>query len=387
MNLPNNVMFVLDRLESHGFSAYLVGGCVRDYVMGIAPHDFDITTNASPDCIQECFKDVKTLDVGKKHGTITVIVDDECIEVTTYRIDGAYFDSRHPESVEFTDNIELDLARRDFTMNAVCYNPRCGYFDCFGGISDIENKLIRCVGDPYVRFEEDALRILRAIRFAARLGFEIDEMTSKAIVDKREFLLNIASERITSEIVWTLKGEYASAVVLSYSVVFEFLFPELLGKIEECCDKLSYGLYGLFSVLEGRDISPILKRMKLDNKTVKSVSSVVLNLPMIAKATDKADVKKLMHSIGTEQARIGFDMLNKHSQIQMLEEIIENNECISLSQLEIKGNDLKSVCTGECVGQVLNMLLFEVMEDKCQNKKNVLFERAKQILRRNHDNR
>ena len=171
MNFPEYVSFTLERLESFGFSAYLVGGCVRDCIMGTEPHDFDITTNATPEQIEECFADIKTLDIGKKHGTITLVFDKENVEVTTYRIDGEYKDSRHPESVTFTDRIEDDLARRDFTMNAIAYSPKRGFVDPFFGRQDIEKRIIRCVGNAPVRFEEDALRIMRALRFASRLGF------------------------------------------------------------------------------------------------------------------------------------------------------------------------------------------------------------------------
>ena len=179
--LPKNVRFILDRFNDSGYSAYVVGGPVRDLLRGVTPSDYDITTSASPSEIKALFSDIRTVDTGIKHGTVTLVIDSEPYEVTTYRIDGEYLDARHPECVEFTDRLELDLLRRDFTMNAIAYNPGAGLVDTTGGIADIEAKIIRCVGEPSLRFSEDALRILRALRFSATLGFEIEERTADAI--------------------------------------------------------------------------------------------------------------------------------------------------------------------------------------------------------------
>ncbi len=382
LNLPKYVSFTLDRLEENSYSAYLVGGCVRDYVMGIEPHDYDITTNARPGEIEKCFSDIKTLDVGKKHGTITLVLDKECVEVTTYRIDGKYTDNRHPECVVFTDDIELDLARRDFTMNAIAYSPRYGFCDAFGGREDIANGIIRCVGDAGERFEEDALRILRALRFASRLGFEIEEKTARAIIEKTHLLSNIAPERITSELLGLLDGKFAPQIVDGFSSVFEYLYPELCGKL--CESSASLGLYSFFSSLEGMDIIPILKRMKLDNVTVKSVSNVILNLPVARRVKDKIEVKKLALKIGVTDALIVLCLAEKHEQRQLLENSVKDGECVALSQLEICGSDLLQLCSGKRIGDTLNKLLLEVIEEKCENNKNILLKRAEEILRGRH---
>ena len=184
--LPEKVNSIIKLLKANGYEAYAVGGCVRDMVMGIAPNDFDITTSALPEETMRVFKDYRIVETGIKHGTVTVICDHEPFEITTYRIDGDYLDSRHPESVSFSRNLKDDLARRDFTVNTLCYNEEDGLIDLFGGVGDIENELIRCVGDPEKRFSEDALRIMRALRFSATLGFSIDGETARCIHSQRD---------------------------------------------------------------------------------------------------------------------------------------------------------------------------------------------------------
>ena len=179
INTPKEVNTIIQKLNNSGFEAFIVGGCVRDCIMGNAPHDWDICTSAKPDQTQACFCDYKTIDVGKKHGTIGVVMHGGIYEITTYRVDGEYEDNRHPQSVEFTSNINDDLSRRDFTVNAMAYNEKDGFVDSFGGREDIANKLIKCVGNPTDRFNEDSLRILRGLRFASRFDFEIEANTAK----------------------------------------------------------------------------------------------------------------------------------------------------------------------------------------------------------------
>ncbi|MEG1992382.1 MAG: CCA tRNA nucleotidyltransferase [Acetivibrio sp.] len=198
ITLPEKVEFIINNLIAHGYEAYGVGGCVRDTYLGKAPKDWDITTSAKPETVKELFQ--RTIDTGIQHGTVTVMLDKEGFEVTTYRIDGEYEDSRHPRNVEFTCNLKEDLKRRDFTINAMAYNSKEGLVDIFDGIGDIQRKLIRCVGNPLERFEEDALRMLRAIRFAGQLGFSIDGATREAIIEKAPTLKNISAERIRVEV-------------------------------------------------------------------------------------------------------------------------------------------------------------------------------------------
>ena len=179
IQIPEKAKYIIETIQNAGFEAYVVGGCVRDSILGRCPEDWDITTSARPEQVKQLFR--RTIDTGIQHGTVTVMLDKEGFEVTTYRVDGKYEDSRHPKEVTFTPNLEEDLKRRDFTINAMAYNPSSGLVDLFGGLEDIERKIIRCVGDPLERFTEDALRIMRAVRFSAQLGFTIEEETRKAL--------------------------------------------------------------------------------------------------------------------------------------------------------------------------------------------------------------
>src|SRR3712207_6462366 len=195
--IDRGAALIINKIEECGFEAFVVGGCVRDSILGVVPHDWDITTNATPDDIMNIFD--KTIPTGVKHGTVTVMYEDKEYEVTTYRIDGEYLDFRRPESVTFTDSLTEDLARRDFTINAMAYSPRVGFVDKFGGLKDIGRKIIRCVGDPELRFNEDALRMVRAIRFSAQLGFRIDVHTQKSIERNQSKIASVSAERINIE--------------------------------------------------------------------------------------------------------------------------------------------------------------------------------------------
>ena len=196
MKLPNNVQYILDKFDSNGFEAFIVGGCVRDSLLNKKPQDYDITTNAFPEKIEELFD--KTIPTGIKHGTVTVLIDKNSYEVTTYRVDGEYLNNRKPKDVKFVSNIEEDLSRRDFTINAMAYSPYLGFKDCFNGKEDLKNKLIRCVGNPDKRFSEDALRMLRAIRFSCQLNFKIEKLTAESIRKNFKLIKNISMERIQS---------------------------------------------------------------------------------------------------------------------------------------------------------------------------------------------
>lgn len=226
MILPKNVSYIISKLEQAGYEAYAVGGCVRDTLLGREPQDWDITTSAKPFQIKELFK--KTIDTGIQHGTVTVMIDHIGYEVTTYRIDGEYEDNRHPKKVEFTDNLKLDLERRDFTINAMAYNENRGLIDEFGGIKDLKDGIIRCVGDAGQRFDEDALRMLRAVRFAGQLGFEIEKKTREAIVERASHLENISSERIRVELTKLLISKEAGRIRDAYNTgMTKYFLPEL----------------------------------------------------------------------------------------------------------------------------------------------------------------
>lgn len=226
MILPKNVSYIISKLEQAGYEAYAVGGCVRDTLLERKPQDWDITTSAKPLEIKQLFK--KTIDTGIQHGTVTVMLDHIGYEVTTYRIDGEYEDNRHPKKVEFTDNLKLDLERRDFTINAMAYNDKRGLVDEFEGIKDLKDGIIRCVGDAGQRFDEDALRMLRAVRFAGQLGFEIEEETRNAIVQRADRLENISAERIRVELTKLLVAKEAGRLRDAYSTgMTRYFLPEL----------------------------------------------------------------------------------------------------------------------------------------------------------------
>ena len=199
MDLPPKVKYIIDKIYENNYEAYIVGGCVRDAILGFEPNDYDITTSATPKVIKDIFRDFKCIDIGIEHGTVSVVIDDDIYEITTYRIEGEYKDHRRPENVDFTSKLEEDLKRRDFTINAMAYNEKEGLIDLFGGNIDIENKIIKTVGNPYNRFNEDGLRMIRSIRFSSKLNFKIEYNTLLAIYDNAQIIKNISLERITDE--------------------------------------------------------------------------------------------------------------------------------------------------------------------------------------------
>lgn len=436
--LPEKVNSIINLLKAGGYEAYAVGGCVRDMVMGIEPHDFDITTSALPEETKKVFADFRLIETGIKHGTVTVISEHEPFEITTYRIDGDYLDNRHPESVSFSRNLKDDLSRRDFTVNTLCFNETEGIVDLFGGTEDIKNGIIRCVGDPERRFSEDALRIMRALRFSATLGFSIEKETARCIHSQKDLLKNIAAERIRDEFTKLITGKNAMGVLREYHDVIEVFIPEfaaLFGCEQNTpyhiYDVAQHTLHALDSVENDRvlkitmffhDIGKplakttdmngidhfkghatigakmsvdILKRMRYDNKTVEMVSTLIgIHSEHCPKT--KAEARLMLCEVGEEYYR-GFmkvrraDCLakaNPHShdeklkQMQVfLDEIIKNNECYMLKDLKLNGNDLKKagVTDGKKINRILQKLLFEVIEDSEKNNKPYLVSRAKEL--------
>lgn len=248
MEIPSNTALVLDMLEAAGYEAWLVGGCVRDSLMGLQPHDYDITTSALPEETKAVFSGMTVIDTGIKHGTVTVVFGKEPIEITTYRIDGEYTDSRRPDSVRFTRSLKEDTARRDFTMNGIAYNPRHGMFDAFGGTEDIRRGIIRCIGDPHKRFHEDALRILRAMRFSASLGFEAEENTAAAMLENKELLRSISAERVFSELSGLLTGRRSAANISRVLTDFRDIAAVVIPELEPCFDFEQHSRYHCFDV-------------------------------------------------------------------------------------------------------------------------------------------
>lgn len=250
MEIPSNIVRILDMLEDAGYEAYIVGGCVRDSLMGVPPHDYDVTTSALPEETEHVFSGMKLIETGLKHGTVTVLSEGEPVEITTYRVDGEYHDSRRPDSVSFTRSLREDIARRDFTMNGIAYSPRRGLFDEFGGGEDIRRGIIRCIGDPEKRFHEDALRILRGLRFAATLGFEIEPDTTRAMTDNRELLRNISAERVFSELSGLLTGRNSPRNIRRIMGGFREIFAVIIPELAECFDFDQHSKYHRLDVYE-----------------------------------------------------------------------------------------------------------------------------------------
>lgn len=250
MVLPENISRALDMLESAGHEAWVVGGCVRDSLMGIIPHDYDITTSALPAETEQVFAGYRLIETGLKHGTVTVLTDGSPIEITTYRVDGEYRDSRRPERVTFTRNLRDDVSRRDFTMNGIAYNPKQGYFDEFGGADDIKAGVIRCIGKPEKRFREDALRILRGLRFSASLGFEIEENTARAMHDTRELLNKISAERVFSELCGLLTGRNSHRNIFRVLTEFRDIAAVIIPEFRECTGFVQHSRFHCFDVYE-----------------------------------------------------------------------------------------------------------------------------------------
>lgn len=280
---PESVRFIIKRLKDNNYDAYAVGGCVRDSILGRVPKDWDITTDATPMQVKAIFR--KTIDTGIQHGTVTVMIDHTGYEVTTYRIDGEYEDSRHPKEVIFTQNLRKDLERRDFTINAMAYNDYSGVVDEFDGIGDIKRHVIRCVGDPMERFSEDALRIMRAVRFSAQLSFDIEDETRKAIVTLAGTLKNISRERIHTELLKTLMSDNPWRVKDMFDLgIMPVIIPEtckcdanyvkaLLH--EDILDDSYLRMAALFSGLDYKTVHSIIKGLKLDNNTLNYVSAII----------------------------------------------------------------------------------------------------------------
>ena len=391
IKVPEYIVRVLNIFESSGFEAYTVGGCVRDSFLGKTPSDWDITTSAPPEKVLELFSSFTAIPTGLKHGTVTVIIDGNPVEITTYRIDGEYTDCRHPESVFFSSNLEDDLARRDFTVNAMAYNPVKGLKDPFGGQNDLSTKLLCCVGTATKRFSEDALRIMRALRFASTLGFEIEKDTAKAIKSCAPLLENIAKERICAELSKLLLAENPKKILLNHKDIF----LEVLGiknsvsdsVWEENCTALSlaepYLPLRLALMLSKLPVSDVLRRLKFSNATRHTTETISRGLAANF-SEDKSLLKKQLREFGADN----MDYIIKGKQAlsgntedfkdieNIISDIKTNGECYLISQLDINGQDLLQHLgiNGPEIGNVLEKLLDAVISEKCENKKNALLE-------------
>lgn len=428
--MPMPVEFVLSKLHSNGHEAYIVGGCVRDSIMGIQPHDWDVCTSALPEQLEEIFKELKVIPTGLQHGTVTVVFEDgdskQCIEITTYRIDGEYKDNRHPESIEFVSDLSLDLMRRDFTMNAMAYNDKDGIVDMFGGVEDIENGRLRCVGKPDDRFQEDALRIMRAIRFAIRFNLQIDDEVLLSIKRNKMLLKNISVERICAELTKILESQIGNdsskrnrIELIGYLI--EFLQVILDDKIDfdeqEVYNRLSFVKpdisLRLAILFDTPDIMNILKQLRFSNDIVFAAHSIREYGHRILDESDKWSSKssimaavnylhlsdteynieddssmryyarRLLKSIrscpfedvlsfarayvNTEYMFVTLDVLQK----QM--EFCKQNDVYCLQYLAVNGNDIiQAGFEGKEVGSILDRLLDMVMREDVRNNKEEL---------------
>ncbi len=384
MILSSGAKTVLGELHKNGFEAYIVGGCVRDSLMGITPHDFDVTTNALPEEISHCFSEYRTVNTGIRHGTVIVVVDGENIEVTTFRIDGEYTDNRRPSSVSFTDSLVDDLSRRDFTVNAMAYCEQTGIVDCFGGKEDIEKKLIRCVGDPVKRFGEDALRIMRAIRFSSVLGFGIEEKTSDAVTSLKDLLKNISVERIFSELKLLLMGKNAEEVLRKYLSVLKAPISCVCEKCHDSFKNAPYDIFvrlSLFLYGDPDDAVNQLRALHSDNRIIKNVGELLSfrNSEILGEIF----IRRLILGIGEEQTKRLLYIRYARSEIDnndldfllSLTERAASEGCFSLKNLKINGKDLLSLgISGEKTGIILNTLLRKVAEKELPNDREALKE-------------
>ena len=441
IKIPQQVNRVIEILHREGYTAYIVGGACRDIIMGNDAHDWDVATSAPPQETARIFSNYRVIETGIKHGTVTVIVDGVNVEITTYRIEKGYSDNRHPDSVDFTDKIEEDLSRRDFTVNAIAYSPLNGTVDPFGGQEDIGRKIIRCVGNPDTRFSEDALRILRALRFSSTLGFEIDPETAESIHRNKSLLANISAERIFVEISKMLCGKDIKRILLDFCDVIFFIFPELeptkgclqnherhvydvWGHTVSSVDSVEAKPHLRFAMLlhdsgkphvkftdqkgvdhfyshakKSREIArSVLTRLKTSVKFREQVCSLVEYHDFLPDKISKKTYKKYISLLGKETVESLFEVrkadvsaqnprfltesleANKKG-LEIFRKIISENSCLKISDLAINGKDLeKSGFTpSPQMGKILNTLLDEVMDEKIENKKEILLERAKNI--------
>ncbi len=405
INLPEAVENIIETLDKAGFEGFIVGGCVRDACLGVEPKDWDITTSAKPEEVKALFK--RTIDTGIEHGTVTVMIERQGYEVTTYRIDGKYKDGRHPEEVVFTPSLEEDLKRRDFTINAMAYNESGGLVDLYGGMDDLKAKRIRCVGDAAQRFREDALRILRALRFSAQLGFDISEETKSAILEIRENLKLISKERIREELNKLLLSDEPEKISLVHDFDLAGIIYENGGKPvifpSECGDKMLSALKASATIkelrwsiylnsLSGEDAGKFMRMLKFDNKTTATVKKLADYSDSFV-SRDEVSVKKTIQKLGLSEFDLLIEMQRLLGYISsedaddllaIKKKVVKRGDCIFLKDLCLSGQDLLDVGVkkGESVGKMLSYLLEKVVEDYSLNDKEKLFKIVSESINR-----
>ena len=392
MAIPDYVRAVLDTLEQNGFAAYLVGGCVRDHLLDHAPGDYDMAVASSPEETERCFAGWRLIETGIRHGTVTVVSDGHNLELTTFRCDGEYKDSRRPESVAFTRDIHADVARRDFTVNAMAYSPTRGYVDDFGGREDLQAKVIRCVGEPELRFTEDALRIMRALRFAAVLDFTIEKKTAEAALALRERLNNISAERIFVELKKLLAGPNAEKILLQFRPVIKTVLPETAALsaaeyarnarcVKRCADdpmRLAALLYGV----SPDTAEAVCKRLRSDNKFRISLRFYIENADRAFRSAGEA--KRLAGEKGPDRLaallafRRAMGLPEDDNLTKAVAAVTRGDECLTLKSLAVGGDDITALgADGREVGKILNALLAEVTEGRLPNEREALLQAAR----------
>ena len=438
IELPRKVVLIIKNLQRHGYDAYAVGGCVRDSILNRKPEDWDITTSAKPEQVKRIFR--RTVDTGIEHGTVTVLIGKDGFEVTTYRVDGLYEDGRHPKEVTFTSRLEEDLKRRDFTINAMAYNDDERLVDAFGGMRDLNYHLIRCVGDPKERFSEDALRILRAVRFSAQLAFPIEPETAEAIKSLAPNLEKISAERIQAELVKLLVSDHPeriqdacelgiTKVVLpewddmvgvkqntphhKYDVAahtvhalqnvkndkvlrLTMLFHDMGKPVMKTTDENGRDHFKGHAIASEQIAKTVMKRLKFDNDTIRKVTKLVAYHDYRMEPTG-ANVRRAMHEIGVElfpyylavrladtKAQSSYERRGKLEKIIQIRELyrnaLRNKECVTLKDLAVTGTDLINlgIAPGKELGTLLNELLDMVIEDPAWNQKGKLCDYVKE---------
>lgn len=440
ITIPDYVKAVIERLEAAGYEAYIVGGCVRDALLQKEPYDYDITTSATPEEMKAALSGFKIIDTGIKHGTLTVLSEGHPIETTTFRCDGEYTDHRRPDSVIFTRILKEDLARRDFTVNALAYSERTGLVDLYGGREDLEKGIIRCVGEPERRFDEDALRIMRGLRFASNLDFKIEEKTVAAMEKLSHLLSYVSAERIAVELKKLLCGKAVERVLLEHSRIICRIIPELEAAIG-LEQKNPHHIYDVYThtvkVVAATPPQPalrlaalfhdiakprmmtidedgvghfhghpkvsaeiardVMKRLKLDNATINKVCRLVEIHDVRPEANRRALRKYLSKNADVDtdeimairRADLAAQNPVYHTQFEYLaksEEIINElkaeGACLTVSKLKISGNDIIALgAKGVEIGKILNKLLSDVVEEKIENEKTALVKRAAQLYK------
>ena len=395
VQIPQYVKNVLNCLKNGGYEGYMVGGCVRDSIMGCTPNDYDITTNATPEEMLICFEGWRVIPTGLKHGTVTVISDGNNIEVTTYRVDGEYEDNRHPRQVTFTSRLEDDLARRDFTVNAMAMDAEGNICDPFGGMADIRNRVMRSVGDSSVRFGEDGLRILRCLRFASVLGFEIELDTAEKVHHCRHLLDNISKERIMTELKKLLCGMSAPRICSEFGDVICQILPELSeaydgDEISVRLDRAYIDIYVRLALLLlplGADgAGRALRRLKCDNMTYDRVKLLISEADL-PENTDRITLKKYLSRMDGDSFVMlthfvsAIDGKDRSVLRHMSDKIVASGECVSIPQLAVSGSDIITLgAVGVQIGEILKKLLDSVICETLPNSKDLLLDKAKELL-------